>query len=72
MGLGSLAQLVKCLMYKHEELSLDPQSLHKKPGRVVYTRNPSAGQVERGGSLEFTGKLILTNQCIQIQRQTLE
>lgn len=32
MGTGEVMQLARCLLDKHEDLSLDPQSTHKKLG----------------------------------------
>lgn len=48
-GWGRLAQLVKCLAFKLEDLSLDPLHLYKKPGALVPVCAPFAGEVETGG-----------------------
>lgn len=47
-----MAQLVKHLLYKQEELSLMPRAQVKMPG-MVCAYNPSAGEVETGGFLEL-------------------
>lgn len=48
-GSGGMAQLVKHLLYKQEELSLMPRAQVKMPGMMVCAYNPSAGGVETGG-----------------------
>lgn len=45
-----MASWVKCLLYKHEDVSLDPPHPHKKPGVVVCASIPSAG---RGGDKQI-------------------
>lgn len=45
-----MASWVKCLLYKHEDVSLDPQHPHKKTGVVVCASIPSAG---RGGDKQI-------------------
>lgn len=49
-GWAERTQLVNCLLYKPEALSLDPQHLHKKLNTVEDTCNSSTGNVEAGGS----------------------
>lgn len=49
-GAGEMAPLVKCLLCKHEDLSLDPQHSHKKPGMVVHVCNPRTQAVKTEGS----------------------
>lgn len=44
-GTKEMAQVVKCLLYKHKDLSLIPRSDVKKPGMVVCTLN--RGEVEK-------------------------
>lgn len=46
-GTKEMAQVVKCLLYKHKDLSLIPRSYVKKPGMVVCTLNPNPGEVEK-------------------------
>ena len=41
-GAGEMALLVKCLVCKHENLSLDPQNLHTKLGLAEPICNSSA------------------------------
>lgn len=57
-----MAQLVKCLACKHEDLSLDPLHLYKKPGVVVPVCAPIAREEETGGSLQLTCRTVLQNQ----------
>ena len=38
----------KRLLHNHEELSLEPQSLHKQWSRVVCASDPTAGEVQTG------------------------
>ena len=54
---SSIEKMVKCFHCKHEDLSLDPRNTHTQPGRAASACNPSTGEVETGGCLEFTGKL---------------
>jgi hypothetical protein len=42
-----VAQLVKHLARKHENLSSDPQNPHKKPGMMVWVCNASARETDR-------------------------
>lgn len=45
LGAGAIVPLVKCLLYKHDDQSLDPQgSSHKIFGVMVYTFNHSTGE----------------------------
>lgn len=44
-GDGSLMRSLSC---KPEDLSLEPQHLHRKPGTAVHTRDPSTRQAETG------------------------
>lgn len=46
-----MAQLVKCLLFKLEDLKLGSQHPF---GKLSVTKH---GEVERGGSLELTGQL---------------
>lgn len=47
--------MARCLILKHEEVSLKPRNSHtKKQGITVYTSNSSTREVEKGGTLEFT------------------
>lgn len=43
-----IAQVVKCLLYKHEDLSWDLQDPSKKLGVAVCTCNPSLREAEIG------------------------
>lgn len=67
IGAEKIVQLVKCLLYKHEDLSLTCRTHLKKKknqkqktlGIVVSTYNPSLGKprdVEPGGSLGLAGQ----------------
>lgn len=51
-----MAQVVKCLMYKHKNLSLDLQNLHKNLGLGAPIFEPCAGSkgMEIGMSKEFS------------------
>lgn len=40
---GSISK-VSCLLHKHENLSSDPQFLHKRPGRAAGTHHPACGK----------------------------
>lgn len=51
-----MAQLVKCLLCKHGELSLDSRYPHKKPGMVRCVCKLNAGDVKSGGSLRLAGQ----------------
>lgn len=51
---SSTEKMVKCFHCKHWDLSLDPGSTPKKPGRAASACNPSTGKEETGGCLEFT------------------
>lgn len=46
IGTGEMAQPAKCLLYKHEDLTSDPQQPCKKWGVLAQTCNPSLVQVE--------------------------
>lgn len=52
-GGREMAQLVKRLSCKNEDLSLDAQLLRKKPGMVDHICNFSTGEVEAGEHLEL-------------------
>lgn len=47
-GTGRMAQWVKCLLSKHEDLSSGPQCPGKKMGMVACVSNPRAGKEEGG------------------------
>lgn len=50
---GELAQSLKCLLYKNEDLTLVPRTCRaEKLGNVVHTDNPGSEEAETGGSLE--------------------
>lgn len=46
-GPGDVAPWVKCLPYKHEDLSSYPQHPHNEPGKVAQTFYPSTGKTDR-------------------------
>lgn len=46
-GVRSLAQLLKSLAHKNEDLSLDLQHLQKRLGVMARLCNPSAGEAEK-------------------------
>lgn len=48
-----MAQLVKCLSYKHEDLNSDLQHIHEKLD--IKTWNPNNGETETGSFPEITG-----------------
>ena len=48
-GTGRMAQWVKCLLSKHEDLSSGPQRPGKKMGMVACVSNPRAGKEEGEG-----------------------
>lgn len=48
-----MPQLVKCLLTKHEGLSLDPLHLNKNLDMAVHVHNPSPGEPETRPSLEL-------------------
>jgi hypothetical protein len=60
---------IKCLLYKQEDLNLDPQYPHK-PGTVVHKSNSSTG-VEggqrQGGSRRLAGHLVYWICELQVQ-----
>lgn len=43
-----MAQVVKCMLCKLEDLSLNLQNLSEEPGMLVHVSNPSDGDVEIG------------------------
>lgn len=59
-----MLRLVKCLLHKHEDLSVIPSTHVKCWGVVVHAYNPSAGETETEteGFLELTGQLVLPSQ----------
>lgn len=48
-GNGSISKVL-CSLRKHEDLSLDPQLLHKGPDRAAGTYCHSTGELEAAGS----------------------
>lgn len=58
MGEREISQLVKCLLCKHEDLSLDPQDPCKMLGTAMPTCNHSAREEEVGGSWELAAQPI--------------
>lgn len=58
-------QSVKCLLYKHEDLSSSPQNPQKKSGDVAFAFNSSAKATEPSGSLGFTSQPQLMRTCIK-------
>lgn len=55
---GGIAQLIKCLPQKHEDLSLAPCT---KPGMVVHTCNSRAEETQTGDSRGTAGQLTWLN-----------
>lgn len=45
-SVDEMAQLAKCLLYKHEVLSASPRTHAQKPG-MVHAHNPSTGKADR-------------------------
>lgn len=54
-GAVETAQVVKCLLHKHEVLSSDPQHIGKRSDLVPYACSPSVGEAETGRSGRLTG-----------------
>ena len=46
-----MAQWIRCLLYKHENLRLDFQSTREMPGVLAHIYNPSTWEADRGESL---------------------
>lgn len=57
-----MAQKGKSLPDKHEDLSLSPTNIHKKPGVLACPCDPSARELEEAASLGLTEELLLPNQ----------
>lgn len=55
-----MAQPVKCLLHKQEDLSPAAQHLHSKLGMATCACTPSAGEA-KAGAPEITGQLVLPN-----------
>lgn len=53
-----MAEVVKCLLRKPEDLNFDPQGLIKKTGMVVHISDPSVGETEKKGCLELIDQKI--------------
>lgn len=53
IGVGEIAQLIKCLLYTREDLSWKSQNPCEQPGPVTHAYNLSTGKAEAGGSLGF-------------------
>lgn len=56
-GAGEMVQSVKCILSKHEDLTLDLQCSCKKLGTAVNIYNLNTEEAEAGGSLELVGQL---------------
>lgn len=56
LGGEAIAQPVKCLVCKHEDLSSNRQYPCKKPGVTERACNLSTGEVETGGSRQLAGQ----------------
>lgn len=67
---GELAQLVKCLPWKHKGLR-SPEHVWKKSGAVVHTRGPHAGEARTGTSLGFTDQPAKPTWQVSSQGETL-
>lgn len=48
-----MAQLVRCMWYKHEVISSDPQNPYEKLGVVMNAYNPNTGEMETEGSVKL-------------------
>lgn len=55
-GIERVSPLVKCILLRHEGLSLIPSIHIKVLATVAHTCNPSAGETETEGSLELAGQ----------------
>lgn len=55
-GTDQMCQLMNCLIFKHETLSLIPKSTLEKPGIVKCTYDLSAGEERTGRLLGLTGQ----------------
>lgn len=56
LGAREMAQLVKCLLCKHEDLSLIPKIHVQMLGLAEEVHNPSTGEAEAGASLGLSGQ----------------
>lgn len=57
VGAGGTIEPVKCLLYKHENLSSMLGTHIKRLDMIVGICNPSSGEAETEGSLGFAGQL---------------
>lgn len=53
---GKMAQCIKCVLCRCEDLSSNPQPLHEKTDMVANTSKTSTGEVETGGLCRLTGQ----------------
>lgn len=58
-----MAQLVKDLLCKHEDLSWDGHGPHKSQVQLVHLEIPELGRGEMGRSLQLPGHLTSLNHC---------
>lgn len=64
-----MAQLVKYVLCKHKNLSLESHIPHKKPGMLAHSCNPLAGKVLKDRYLELPDQGIVSssskNPCLK-------
>lgn len=68
---GGNSQLVKCLLWEHEDPSSDPQSHCEKLRVVAYVYNPSTGEAETHRSLELSDQLVTPICELWVRLETL-
>lgn len=72
-SVSRLQRWIKCLLYKQDDLNLDPQHPHK-PGTVMLKSNSSTGVQggqRQGGSLKLAGHPVYWICELQVQWETL-
>lgn len=60
-GAGKMAQCIKCLLCKQEELILDQQNLLENLDTVTYACIPKTGGTDTGRCLELSGQPVSSN-----------
>lgn len=65
------SQLVKCLLWEHEDPSSDPQSHCEKLRVVAYVYNPSTREAEIHRSLELSDQLVTPISELWVRLETL-
>lgn len=61
-----MAQWIRCLLYKCEDLRLDFQSTHEMPGVLAHIYNPRTWEADRGESLVLSEIASLPNSKLRI------